>query len=478
MNYEAIIGLEVHAELKTKTKMFCLCPNNPEERHPNVNICPICLAHPGTLPVINREAVLAVIKLGLALGSNIAKHSYFDRKSYFYPDLPKGYQISQYEHPLVSGGSLVNVPVRRVHLEEDTGRLSHGSNSTSLVDFNRAGLPLMELVTEPAVRDAETAVAFAKELQLLLRYLGISDADMEKGQMRVEANISLRPSGAKEFGTKVEVKNLNSIKAARDAINFEIERQAELLDKGEKVIQETRGWDDVKKITKSQRVKESAHDYRYFPEPDLPPLDLSELDLDKLRLDVPELPWEKRTRFISEYGLNENQADMLTTDRFSAQYFEEAASELKSLISDKETTMFQSLFNYFMTDFKGLLGSQEIVLSEVKVSPEHFAHLVALIEEGKVFSRMAKDILAKMFETGLDPEDIMKKTGMEQISDTTSLEMVIKKVVEENPKAVGDYLGGKTNAAQFLVGQAMKKTKGQSNPETLKKLLDDYLKNL
>lgn len=285
--YKPVIGLEIHTELKTETKMFCGCFNNPEERNPNVNVCPICLAHPGTLPVINKKAVEFVLKLGMAIGARIPEHSKFDRKNYFYPDLPKGYQISQYDQPLVIGGELNGVKITRVHLEEDTGRLLHAEDGkSSLVDFNRAGVPLMELVTEPDIKTGEEAMKFAKELQLIMRYLGISDADMEKGQMRVEANISLAKDGER-FGTKVEIKNLNSFRAVGESIDFEIKRQAEVLDKGEKVHQETRGWNEFKGITVSQRSKEEAHDYRYFPEPDLPPLDLKKMDLEKLKLEIP-----------------------------------------------------------------------------------------------------------------------------------------------------------------------------------------------
>ena len=346
---EPTIGLEVHVELGTQTKMFCACPNDPDERHPNVNVCPVCLSHPGTLPVINLQAVEAVVALGFALGSSIAERSHFDRKSYFYPDLPKGYQISQYEEPLVTGGELVGVCITRVHLEEDTGRLVHSSDgSSTLVDFNRAGIPLMELVTEPDIKSAEQAVEFAREFQLILRYIGISRADMEKGQMRIEANVSLPTDG--RMGTKVELKNINSFRAVHNAIVYELERQAKVLEEGERVIQETRGWSEEKGKTYSQRTKESAHDYRYFPEPDLPPLDMSELNLDSIRASVPELPEAKRERFRAEYGLGNDAVDLLVLDRDGAEFFEEAASELKSRTNK---VSYEPLYNYLVGDLRG-----------------------------------------------------------------------------------------------------------------------------
>jgi len=476
--YIPTIGLEIHAELKTRTKMFCSCLNDPNERHPNTNVCPVCLGHPGVLPTINKEAVLKVIKFGLALGGKIAEDSHFDRKSYFYPDLPKGYQISQYEKPLVEGGTLKGVRIKRIHLEEDAGRLVHElpgvsqKDLASFVDFNRAGTPLMELVTEPDIKNAREAVEFAKELQLILRYLDISDADMEKGQLRVEANISIKPDTSSEFGTKVEVKNLNSFRAVEGAIQYELQRQEELLKGGKKIHQETRGWDDKKSVTISQRSKEFAHDYRYFPEPDLPPLDLREFDLESLRVEIPELPEQKRYRFIQEFGLSEEQAEILISDKATADYFEAAASELKSQIPNSK---FQTLVNYFTSDLRGLMVEKGLKTSEININPEHFAHFVALVERGELSSRLAKDLLAKMFETGEDPETLIKSEGLKVISDESELEEVVKEIISKNPKAVEDYKKGKENALQFLVGQAMAKTKGQASPEKLKELLKKYL---
>ena len=495
--YQPTIGLEIHIELKTKTKMFCGCLNDPDEKHPNLNICPICLAHPGTLPTINKKAVEAVLKLGLTLNSKIPEISKFDRKNYFYPDLPKGYQISQYDKPLVVGGKLNGVKITRIHLEEDTGRLTHNDynddndndknshshrqkSSYSLVDFNRAGIPLMELVTEPDIESGKEAVAFAKELQLILRYLEISDADMEKGQMRVEVNISLRENtdkhglenGLTRMGTKVEIKNLNSFKAVEESIDYEIKRQSEILEKGEMVKQETRGWDDIKKRTVPQRTKEEAHDYRYFPEPDLPPLDLTKFNLEELKISVPELPVQKRARFEKEYGLLANQTEILIEDRGLAQYFEESASELRTKLPIPD---YQLLLNYFSSDMRGLMNEQKITVKELNITPENFADLIVLLSKGEISSRLAKDILKEMFLTGLDPKQIIQQKGLTQISDDAIIERIIEEITRENPKAVEDYKKGQKNALQFLIGQAMKKLKGRADPKILKEAMENNL---
>jgi len=476
-NYSPTIGLEIHIELKTKTKMFCGCLNDADEKHPNINVCPICLAHPGVLPVINKKAVESVLKLGLALNSKIPEISKFDRKNYFYPDLPKGYQISQYDKPLVVGGKLNGVKITRIHLEEDTGRLTHShrqKSSYSLVDFNRAGIPLMELVTEPDIKSGEEAVKFAKELQLILRYLEISDADMEKGQMRVEVNISIsdkrQGTSDKELGTKVEIKNLNSFRAVEESIDYEIKRQPEILDKGEEIKQETRGWDDIKKRTVSQRLKEESHDYRYFPEPDLPPLDLTKFNLEELKVSIPELPAQKRARFIKEYGLLANQTEILIEDRGLAQYFEESASELRTKLPIPD---YQLLFNYFSSDTRGLMNEQKITVRELNITPENFADLIVLLSKGEISSRSAKDILKEMFLTGLDPRQIIRDKGLTKLSDNTIIEQIVGETIKENPKAVEDYKKGKENALQFLTGQAMAKSKGRGNPEIFRKLFKD-----
>ncbi|KKU15476.1 MAG: Aspartyl/glutamyl-tRNA(Asn/Gln) amidotransferase subunit B [Parcubacteria group bacterium GW2011_GWB1_45_9] len=485
--YKPTIGLEIHAELKTRSKMFCDCRNDPEEKHPNLNVCPICLGHPGTLPVINKKAVEYVLKVGMALGGKPAKKSKFDRKNYFYPDLPKNYQISQYDMPLISGGELRGVRITRVHLEEDAGRLVHEVGS--LVDFNRAGVPLMELVTEPDIRSSDEAVLFAKELQLILKYLGASDADMEKGLMRIEANVSVKKEGLNQsrglvgrtgsinepvLGTKVEVKNINSFKAVHDAIEYEIKRQVELLEKGEKIKQETRGWDDVKGITKAQRSKEEAHDYHYFPEPDLPQLDLTPstdgFDLEKLKLEIPELPEEKRRRFEKEYLLSPEQTETLAIEPALADFFEAAVSEAKTFTDD--TAITQIAFNYLTSDLRGLIKQNEMAIQDLKFTPEDFAHLAVLAHSKKISSRIAKDLLLKMFESGGDPENIIKEQGMEQISDESAILPVIHKILVENSSAVNDFKKGKVNALKFLIGQAMRELKGRGNPEALKRLIE------
>ncbi len=473
--------------------MFCDSLNDPDEKHPNTNVCPVCLGHPGTLPVINKQAVESVIKTGLALGGKVNPVTKFDRKNYFYPDLPKGYQISQYDQPLVVGGELNGVRVRRVHLEEDTGTLVHLApsadqrgqhvdqrgqeellresalsprESASLVDFNRAGMPLMELVTEPDLKSAEEVVRFARDLQLILRYLGVSDADMERGQMRIEANVSLN------MGTKTELKNINSFKAVGSAIAYELKRQEEILEKGEKVEHETRGWDDAKQATFSQRSKEEAHDYRYFPEPDLPPMGTEIFDIEKLRKSLPELPDAKQLRFMKEYGLNEKQVDTLVGEPALANYFEQAVSELKEKNPDAKIS---GVFNYLTSDLAGLMNESGVDFADLKIDPEHLAHLVLLIEQGKIGSRQAKDALRKMFETGIDPEEIVKSEGMETVSDAGELERVVKEVLEKNPKAAEDYKKGKAASLQFLIGQAMSRLKGRGNPELLKKVFEKAL---
>ncbi|MEK7555334.1 MAG: Asp-tRNA(Asn)/Glu-tRNA(Gln) amidotransferase subunit GatB [Patescibacteria group bacterium] len=475
MTYTPTIGLEIHTELKTQTKMFCGCLNALDEKQPNINICPICLAHPGVLPVINKKAVEAVLKLGLALNAEIPETSKFDRKNYFYPDLPKGYQISQYDKPLVVGGELNGVKITRVHLEEDTARLVHSPDGkSSLVDFNRAGVPLMELVTEPVIKNGEEAVVFAKELQLIMRYLGISDADMEKGQMRVEANISAAKDG--KLGTKVEIKNLNSFRSVGEAVDYEIKRQTEILEGGGKIIHETRGWDENKKATFSQRAKEEAHDYRYFPEPDLPLLDLTRFDLERFKIERPELPVDKRQRFIKEYNLSLEQADGLVSEPLIAKYFEESVSELLEELSERKEEgekgkAITLLFNYLTSDIKGIANEKGISVKEVNIAPENFADLIVLVGRGEINSRIAKDILREMSLSGLNPHQIIQNKGLSHISDEEVIKKIIQEVISENPKATEDYKKGKETVLQFLFGQAMGKLKGQGSPEVINKLL-------
>ncbi len=492
--YEPVIGLEIHAELNTKTKMFCPSLNDPNERHPNINICPICMGHPGTLPVINKEAVKKVIQVGLALHGEIPEYSQFDRKNYFYPDLPKGYQISQYEHPLVKGGYLEisssrflipneekrKIRITRVHLEEDTGRLIHDKSSdVTLVDFNRAGVPLMELVTEPDFRTGEEVKKFGEELQRIVRYVNASSADMEKGQMRVEVNISLRLKGAEKFGTKVEIKNINSFKFAADSIEYEIKRQTGVLESGEKVHQETRGWNEHKGESFSQRSKEEAHDYRYFPEPDLPPLRVTSEYIEELRAEVPELPHEKRVRFKTEYGLEEGIIEILVRDKGLADYFEKVVSEAQA--HDKETpekpkgNVAKVAASYLTGDFLRLLRETEAPVTDILISTENFGELVSYIAEDKISNLAAKEVLEEMFRTGKDPSDIINEKGLWQLSSQDDLEDIVNHIIKENQGLVEEFRKGKTQVLQFLVGQVMKESRGKANPkivqETFKRLL-------
>ncbi|MBU6323673.1 Asp-tRNA(Asn)/Glu-tRNA(Gln) amidotransferase subunit GatB [Patescibacteria group bacterium] len=465
MTFRPTIGLEVHAELKTKTKMFCDSRNDPEETRPNVNVCPVCLAHPGTLPVMNKEAVRHVLRVGRALRGTLADYSEFDRKSYFYPDIPKGYQISQYEYPLVAGGELSGVAVTRVHLEEDTARSSHAGGK-SLVDFNRAGVPLMELVTEPVIHDAATAGKFARELQLLLRTLGASDANLEKGEMRIEANISVSADPAK-LGTKVEVKNLNSFRSVERAIEFEVARQAKLIESGGKVEQETRGWDESKQETFRQRVKEGSADYRYFPEPDLPKLKRSlypEFSDAALDATLPELPDARRARYAA-LGVPAEAVEYLAALPERSSFFDRV---LGVLAQDPEAA--KRAANYIVSDLAGWYA-QHGGEPYANIAPESFAELIRMTMEGKLSSRGAKDVLAHLAEHGGSAADVAKREGLLQVSDTGALEAVVGEVIKANDAAVVEYRSGKDAALQYLLGQAMKASKGAGNPQVLRKLL-------
>lgn len=466
--YQPTIGLEIHVELKTRTKMFCDCLNDSLEKKANKNICPICTGQPGVLPVINKKAIDMVIKTGLALDCRIAKKTWFERKNYFYPDLPKGYQISQYEAPICEKGKLGNVRITRIHLEEDAGKLVH-KGSDSLVDFNRAGVPLMELVTEPDIASIEQAKKFGQELQLIFRYLGISDADMEKGQMRVEANISL------DMGTKVEIKNLNSFKAVERGIKYEIERQKDILEAGDKVIHETRGWNEIKQKTFSQRTKETSDDYRYFPEPDLPPLEISKKDIEELKKEIPELPQARRNRFKKEYKISDDTIETLTVFKNLGDFFEASISELRAwLKSGKIKTNIQPLIkltaNYIITEFPKFIGK------EIKFTPENFAELIYLTFIGEISSSGAQEVLKEMFKKGGDPSQIIKSKGLKQVSKEEDLEKIVEKIIKNNPQPVKDYKKGKETALQFLVGQTMKESKGKANPKVANKLLKKKLR--
>src|SRR3989344_4779350 len=468
MKYAPTIGLEIHAELKTQTKMFCNSKNDPDESRPNVNVCPVCMGNPGTLPMVNKEAVKSVLKVGLALGGELADFTEFDRKNYFYPDIPKGYQISQYKYPLVSGGELNSVKITRIHLEEDTGTSIHEKGGYSLVDFNRAGVPLMELVTEPVIHSAKEAADFARELQLLLRYLGVAEANMEKGEMRVEANISITRSDLSPdlrsdlLGTKVEVKNLNSFKVVEKAIEYEIKRQTKILEEGEKVVQETRGWDEQKGETFSQRQKEESHDYRYFPEPDIPKMKLSELSefsVEVLKKELPELPKAKRERYTKDFEIKENDIEIFIQNKKLAEFFEVVAKILG------EKNLIQLAANYIIND-----GANE------KIPPGVFAELIVMLDKGELSSRGGKDVLAAMLQgSNQRPIEIAQKLGLFQKNDEAELEKIVKKAIDDNPKVVSEYKVGKIASLEYLVGQGMKMSKGSANPITLRKLLMKHL---
>jgi aspartyl-tRNA(Asn)/glutamyl-tRNA(Gln) amidotransferase subunit B len=490
--YVATIGLEVHAELATLSKMFCSCVNNPDEERPNVNICPICMAHPGTLPVLNKEAIKYVLKIGHAVGGTIADFTEWDRKQYFYPDIPKGYQLSQYKYPLVSGGKLAGVDLTRIHLEEDTAQSTHDTHEKSLVNYNRAGVPLMELVTEPVIHDAETAVKFAKELQLLLRYIGAGEANMEKGEMRVEANISVASAAdteAKKFGTKTEVKNLNSFRAVERAIAYEIDRQTKLVEaaangEGGGVVQETRGWDEGGQKTFSQRAKESAHDYRYFPDPDIPKLKISEVEefsVEHLTKETPELPWTKRERLQKSFGLTDKEVAVFIDSPVVADYFEKVVAGSTGAASSTNSKIAKLAVNYILTDYLGLLKKEgKAVEAVATIEPGNFTKLMVMISEGKLSSRGAKDTLALMLTgangtSGANPETIAEENGFIQKNDEGEIKKVVAEIVAANPTVVEDYKKGKVAALQFFVGQGMKATKGSANPELLKKIILDLL---
>jgi aspartyl-tRNA(Asn)/glutamyl-tRNA(Gln) amidotransferase subunit B len=450
--------------------MFCDSANDPDETRPNVHVCPICLAHPGTLPTINREAVRHILRVGVAVGGDLAGFSEFDRKSYFYPDIPKGYQISQYEHPLVTGGTLAGVDITRVHLEEDTARSTHAGGK-SLIDFNRAGIPLMELVTEPVIESAEAAGNFARELQLLLRTLGASGANLEKGQMRIEANVSV--SAGKGFGTKVEVKNLNSFRSVERAIAFEVKRQTALLEAGKAVVQETRGWNEAKQETFHQRLKEGSADYRYFPEPDLPKLFLTDIPdflPEAIRASLPELPWERRARYEQTYVLRASDTAYLSATPERAAFFDAVAAALSH-----DAALLQLAANYFITDLAGIWARRGGEEAYASLDPAAFGALVRLTSSGTLSSRGAKDVLALLVAHGGDPEAIAQEHGLIQIHDSAALTGAVDTVLAREEKAVAEYKSGKRSALQYLIGKSMKESGGAGNPESIRKLIEEKL---
>ena len=502
--YDPIIGLEVHVQLKTKSKMFCGCDNSGDSKPPNTTVCPICLGHPGTLPVANEEAIKWSAMTAMALNCEIPEISKFDRKHYFYPDLPKGYQISQFDQPIgingkvtvtLEDGTKKDIRINRLHLEEDAAKLTH-SDQGSFVDYNRGGTPLMEIVTEPDISSAEEAKAYMQEIRAIVRYLGVSDADMEKGNMRCDVNISLRPRDIEDerLFTKTEIKNVNSFRAVERTIKYEIARQTELWDEGNPPSQlTTRGWNDTEQRTDEQRIKEDAADYRYFPEPDIPPLhfgyNLNEeqkaqglIDLRELEVQIPELPEKKRDRFISEYGLSSTDINAIVYDVDLAGYLENVISELENWAKDADVDwekdkgkLIKSASGWLTSKLMKLLIDENKTIKDTKVDGENFAELITMMHQGAINSSIGQKVLEIMHKTGGDPSNIVVDKNWRQLNDAGALAEAIKKVIVKHEGPVNDYKEGKENAIQFLLGQVMKETQGKANPQAVMELLKKHL---
>ena len=486
MEYEVVIGLEVHAQLLTQSKMFCACSADYQDAAPNTVVCPVCMGMPGVLPVINRKAVEHVIRTGLALGCGIAETTKFDRKNYPYPDLMKGYQISQYDMPVAHDGAMPiavdgerrTAGITRVHLEEDVAKLMHREESYgegySLLDINRAGVPLMEIVGEPDLRSAEEARAYLVELHSILQYIGVSNANMEEGNFRCDANISVRPRGETELGAKVEVKNMNSFRSVFRALEYEAERQVRVIESGGRIVQETRGWVETDGVTVSQRVKEGASDYRYFPEPDLPPLSISRQWVDEVAATIPELPHARRQRFTDALGLPEYDAELLTASQDTADYFE---AILNAAPPESKTSgaFAKAASNWMLGEMARLLNQSGIGVTETRVTPESVAQLQQMVDDSTLSSTMAKTVFEKMFETGDSPKKIAESEGLVQISDADAVLAAVMDAIESNPDPVQDYLGGKQQAMGFLVGQVMKATRGKANPRMASQMVRERL---
>lgn len=481
MKYEAVIGLEVHTELQTKTKIFCSCRTS-FGADPNTNVCPVCLGLPGVLPVLNKKVLEYAVRAGLALNCEISHFSKFDRKNYYYPDLPKNFQTSQFDLPICEHGYLDvevegekrRIRITRAHMEEDAGKLvHHGTSITdsdySLVDYNRTGTPLLEIVSEPDMRSAKEAVAYMEKIRAILQYIGVSDCRMEEGSLRCDANVSVRPVGQKELGTKTEIKNINSFKGVERAIEYEAMRQAELLEDGGKVVQETRTWDEKEGITKSMRTKEEANDYRYFPEPDLVPFTVSDEYIENIRKSLPELPDARKERYMKEFGLSSEDAVFMTNDKDTADYFEAAVAAG----ADPKAAV-----NWLMGEFASQLSTEGIEIAKAPVSAENLAGLLKLVSKGTISGKIAKKVFATMWKEGGKAEDIVKAQGLVQISDTAELSKLVDEVVGKNPKAVEDFKAGKKKAVGALVGQIMKATKGKANPRVINELLNKKLQSL
>lgn len=473
--YEAVIGLEVHAQLLTKTKLFCPCSAHFGDP-PNTNICPVCTGQAGTLPVLNKTAVEMAVKSGLAFGCTVQEKSIFARKNYFYPDLPKGYQISQYERPLClngfldieTGGAMKRVTIQRIHMEEDAGKLLHdkGSPSMSHVDLNRCGTPLVEIVSGPDLCSPKEAGDYYRTLRNILVYLEVCDGNMQEGSLRCDANISIRPRGSKEFGTRAEIKNVNSFKFLESAIAYEIERQIEIVEGGGKMMQETRLWNQAKGRTEAMRSKEEAHDYRYFPDPDLLPLVVDRIWIEKIKGTLPELPAQKKARFIREYGIPEYDAGVLTAEKPLAAYFEEGVRHFNSP---------KKLSNWIMAELLRELKVREKEIAEINVKPPQLAGLISLIEKGTISGSIAKNVFTEMLDTGADASAIVSKKGLEQVSDTTAIEAAIDNILAKEAENVARYKSGKTNVFGFFVGEAMKAMKGKANPKIVNEILKKKL---
>ena len=478
MDYEAVIGLEIHCELKTKTKIFCGCPTTFGADQ-NTHVCPVCLGLPGVLPTVNKRVVEFAIKAGLATNCEINKYSKFDRKNYYYPDLPKNWQTSQYDLPIAIHGHVdIDTPegrktirLTRIHMEEDAGKLVHSGNTikdsaSSDIDYNRTGVPLLEIVSEPDLRSAEEARAYMEKIKAIMEYIDVSNCRMEEGNLRADVNVSLRPVGSQELGTRTEMKNINSFKGLVDAINYEIERQTEVLDEGGFVRQETRTWDPAQGITLSMRSKENAHDYRYMPEPDLPPIVTSDETIEKYRAELPELPDARRARIEKDYGLSDYDAGILTSSRAMAEYFDTAVAAG----ADAKLAA-----NWMMGDLAKNLHAEELDIQDSPVQPERLAGMIKLIEKGTISSKIAKKVFKEMWTSKDAPEKIVKDKGLVQITDTKAIEAIVDKVIADNPKPVADYQGGNKKAIGALVGQVMKASRGKANPQVVNKMLAEKL---
>ena len=484
VQYETVIGLEVHAQLLTRSKMFCPCSSSYADSTPNTYVCPICLGMPGVLPVINKRAVEMTIMTGLALNCAMPQQAKFDRKNYPYPDLMKGYQISEYDEPLCGSGWLEvevdghrkRIGVTRVHLEEDTAKLLHVKNPAgetySLVDVNRSGVPLMEVVGEPDIRSPEEARAYLMKLRQILRYLDVCAGNMEEGNFRCDANISIRPLGSTELMGKVEVKNMNSFRSVHRALGYEAERQREVLDSGGRIPQETRGWVDDQGITVSQRSKEYAHDYRYFPEPDLPPIVVDHEWLEEIRAQMPELPDAKRARLQTAYGLSDYDVTLLIETRAKADYYEAVIALAPEAKRQKRA---KAAANWINSELAGLLNARNMEIGEVKITPEALSELIDLQEDGTISGKTAKSVFEEMFETGRRPKEIVEEAGLVQITASDEISSAVERVIGENAKAADDYRGGKEEALKFLVGQVMRETRGRANPGLVNELLREKL---